>query len=110
MFDAPGREFIDIGAGPVTPTARNGLQDQIEILRSTNLAEAVVEELRLTENPEFNPRLRPPVVTVMDRVREFVTVPEWARDSLRDLGIMEPPSTGGPRPIPQKWRRWNVGS
>ncbi|MCU4653743.1 polysaccharide biosynthesis tyrosine autokinase [Roseibacterium sp. SDUM158016] len=101
MFDAPGREIIDIGAGPVTPTARNGLQDQIEILRSTNLAEAVVDELRLVENAEFNPRLRPPVVTVMDRVREFVTVPEWARDSLRDLGIMEPPSAGGPPPDPE---------
>jgi succinoglycan biosynthesis transport protein ExoP len=78
------------------------LQDQIEILRSTNLAEAVVEELRLDQNPEFNPRLRPPVVTVMDRVREFVTVPEWARDSLRDLGIMEPPSAGGPPPDPEE--------
>ena len=102
MFDAPGREIIDLGTGPVTPTARNGLQDQIEILRSTNLAEAVVEDLRLDQNPEFNPRLRPPTVTLVDRVREIVTVPEWARDSLRDLGIMEPPAAGGPPPDPEE--------
>jgi capsular exopolysaccharide synthesis family protein len=105
MFDAPGREIIDIGGSPVAPTTRDGLQDQIEVLRSTNLAEKVVAELGLTNNPEFNPRLRPDEVTLTDRVRDVVEVPDWARETLRDLGLMEPPAPPRPEPDPAEVAR-----
>ncbi|MGP1355872.1 GumC family protein [Roseicyclus sp.] len=102
MFDAPGREIIDIGATAQVPTARNGLQDQIEVLRSTNLAEKVVDELGLVQNPEFNPRLRPVEVTLVDRARDVVEVPDWARDSLMDIGVLSPPPPPRPDPDPEE--------
>jgi polysaccharide biosynthesis transport protein len=100
MFDAPGREIIDIGGAPAAPSTRDGLRDQIEVLRSTTLAAKVVEQLGLDRNPEFNPRLRPVAVSFTDRLREAVAVPDWATEALRDLGLMDPPPPPRPEPDP----------
>ena len=100
MFDAPGMDIIDIGNGATASRAQDGLQDQIEVLRSTNLAAKVVDELNLVNNPEFNPRLRPETVTTLDRVRGFFTIPDWVKDTLRDLGLMSPPPPPQPEPDP----------
>ncbi|MFO7907145.1 MAG: polysaccharide biosynthesis tyrosine autokinase [Pirellulaceae bacterium] len=102
MFDAPSMDIIDIGNGATTPVRQNGLQDQIEVLRSTNLAAKVVDELNLVNNPEFNPRLRSRTVTTLDRVRGFFTIPDWAKDTFRDLGLMSPPPPPQPEPDPEE--------
>jgi len=102
MFDAPSMDIIDIGRAATTPVRQNGLQDQIEVLRSTNLAAKVVDELNLVNNPEFNPRLRSRTVTTLDRVRGFFTIPDWAKNTLRDLGLMSPPPPPQPEPDPEE--------
>ena len=102
MFEAPESEIIDLGGRTPTPTARNGLQDQIEVLRSTNLAEKVVDDLGLERNPEFNPRLRTVEPGLLDRARDLVDVPEWAREMLRNLGLMSPPPPPRPEPDPEE--------
>jgi capsular exopolysaccharide synthesis family protein len=101
MFDAPGMDIIDIGNGATAPVRQDELQDQIEVLRSTNLAAKVVDELGLLANPEFNPRLRPETVTLTDRVRDLLTLPDWAQAQLRDLGLMPPPPPPQPEPDPE---------
>lgn len=91
MFDPPNAEIIDLGGGAVAPMRQDGLQDQIEVLRSSKLATRVVEDLNLTANPEFNPRLRPEEVTLWSRVEDLIVVPEWALEQLRNMGILAPP-------------------
>ncbi|MDJ1007875.1 MAG: polysaccharide biosynthesis tyrosine autokinase [Paracoccaceae bacterium] len=100
MFDQPGGDIIDLGGAATVPITQDALQDQIEILRSTNLVEKVVDELNLDRNPEFNPRLRPVEETLLDRVRDAVTVPEWVWEGLRDFGLIEPPAPPGAAPDP----------
>ncbi len=102
MFAAPENEIIDLGGRTPTPTARNGLQDQIEVLRSSNLAGKVVDDLGLERNPEFNPTLRTVEPRLIDRARGLVAVPEWAREALRDFGLMSPPPPPRPEPDPEE--------
>ncbi|MEM1146093.1 MAG: Wzz/FepE/Etk N-terminal domain-containing protein, partial [Pseudomonadota bacterium] len=102
MFDQPGSDILDLGGAPAVPFNQDALQDQIEILRSTNLVEKVVEELSLDRNPEFNPTLRPDEITLIDRVRDVVTVPEWAWEMLRDFGLIEPPAPPRAAPDPSE--------
>lgn len=60
-----------------------GIQDQIEILRSTVLTERVIEELKLDQSPVFNPTLVEPVPTLLDRIRDSVSLPPEINDFLR---------------------------
>lgn len=101
MFSAPENDIIDLGGRAATPMARTGLQDQIEVLRSSNLAEKVVDDLGLERNPEFNPTLRTVEPSFSDRAQDLVVVPEWARDALRDLGLISPPPPPRPEPDPE---------
>ena len=98
MFDAAGTEIIDLGNGAAAPIRQDDLQDQIEVLRSTNLVGKVVDALGLTADPELNPALRPVTLTLLDRVRGLFSVPDWAIETLRDFGILapEPPARAPP--------------
>lgn len=48
------------------------LTTQYEILRSNALAEQVIDELRLRDNPEFNPALRKQKPSIATRVKTFL--------------------------------------
>lgn len=98
MFEAPGTEIIDLGGGTIAPVKQDGLQDQIEVIRSTNLANRVVDQLNLTADPQFNPRLRPQEKTWIDQLKAQVVLPGWATDELRNLGLLPPPPPPAPEP------------
>jgi succinoglycan biosynthesis transport protein ExoP len=102
MFDPPNAEIIDLGGGAVAPMRQDGLQDQIEVLRSSNLALRVVQDLNLIANPEFNPRLRPEQVTLWSQAQELIAVPDWALEQLRDMGILPPPPPPEPEIDPEE--------
>lgn len=94
MFDIP-RANIQAGEDVVNTglSDRGALQNQIEVLRSTSLIKRVVADLRLDENPEVNPSLRPRVPTWRDRI----TLPPELEDLLIASGLRNPP---GPPPNP----------
>ena len=98
MFDAPSTEIIDLGGGAIAPIRQDGLQDQIEVLRSANLAARVVDQLRLVNSPEFNPRLRQEPDTLLRRLRAQVAIPDLVTNLLMDLGLREPPPPPAPEP------------
>ena len=56
------------------------LQDQIEILKSTVLAERVIADLKLDENPRFNPTLMVSVPTLRQKIMEYVSLPPEIND------------------------------
>lgn len=78
------------------------LEDQVEVLRSTNLIERVIDELNLDQNPQFNPRLRVPEPTLMDRISKVVALPPEVTDLAMTLGIVTPPP---PAPDPEEAAR-----
>ncbi|MBM9594029.1 GumC family protein [Roseitranquillus sediminis] len=94
MFDIP-RANVEAGEAVVnTALGRNGLQNQIEVLRSASLIKRVIEDLRLDQNPVFNPSLRPPRETWRNRV----TLPPEVEDIMLAWGLITPP---GPPPDPE---------
>jgi len=54
------------------------LNTEVEVLRSRGLADKVVDELRLTEDPEFNAALRPP--TLSARLKGLLKVETTEQD------------------------------
>ncbi len=78
------------------------LEDQIEVLRSTNLIERVILELDLDRNPEFNPSLREPEPTLIDRISSYVTLPPEVTGLAMNMGIIAPPP---PAPDPEEAAR-----
>ena len=60
MFGTQKAKVIDLQEILADPEfSKDTLQNEVEVLRSTSLIERVVEELRLREDPEFNPKLGP---------------------------------------------------
>ena len=66
------------------------LEDQVEVLRSTNLIERVIDVLDLAQHPEFNVRLRPQQESLIDRARDAVSFPPEILDILKNVGIIKP--------------------
>lgn len=95
MFDIP-RANVEVGREVVdrTSLAGSGLQNQIEILRSTSLTERVVDELRLDRDPRFNPALRPPPEPWTAKY----PIPPEVEDLLVTIGLVSIP---GPPPDPE---------
>ncbi len=62
--------------------SKDTLQNEVEVLRSTSLIERVVEEMRLREDPEFNPKLAAP----------GPRLPAVLANVARRLGLEAPPS------------------
>ncbi len=90
MFDIDQANVIDVGQAVVR--LDETLENQVEILQSTNLIERVMSDLRLTENAEFNPALRPARDTLGTRVRGLFTVPDGAKALLQNLGLIAVPA------------------
>lgn len=103
MFDVEGTESADVetilSGTQVTDT---NLQNQIEVLRSKNLVEKVVEQLALHQDPEFNPRLTPSERTYRSILSEWVVLPNWATELAQNYGLMAPPDAAQPAPDPEE--------
>ncbi|MEE4188157.1 MAG: exopolysaccharide transport family protein, partial [Roseobacter sp.] len=67
------------------------LEDQIQVLRSTVLIEKVVDDLRLDEDPEFNPFLRVPEPTFFEKAGAYVSFPPEVTEIARNIGLLTPP-------------------
>lgn len=89
MFDPQRTNVID-DVVEAEEFAKDTLQNQIQILRSNNLIERVVDDLKLDRYAEFNPTLRVEEDTAFDRVRKIIGMPPELRDLLRNLGILSP--------------------
>ena len=95
LFSPEQRNIVDLKEVLRQPT-NDGLRNQIEILRSTNLMLRVVDRLRLTARAQFNPALAGPPGG-LSRLRQFLSwrtyVPSGA---LAFLGIIPRPAVRDP--------------
>jgi polysaccharide biosynthesis transport protein len=57
MFDPQLREIAAGGRVPSAVSGEDGIQNEIQVLRSTSLMNRVIEELKLYEIAEFNPAI-----------------------------------------------------
>jgi uncharacterized protein involved in exopolysaccharide biosynthesis/Mrp family chromosome partitioning ATPase len=94
MFAAEKPNVIDLKDILADPAfSKDTLQNEIEVLRSTSLVDAVVARLDLTANPEFNPALRPG--SRLSVWLHDLTPPDWlaslARRFAPDVDIPPPP-------------------
>lgn len=64
MIDKPAGRLLERGESPGEPSREaldaSSVETEVEVLRSPAVAEAVVRELRLDRDPEFNAALSPP--------------------------------------------------
>ncbi len=67
------------------------LADQIHVLESTTLMNRVIDVLKLDQNKEFNPELREPEKTVLDRVNGVFGISGALTSVLQNFGILAPP-------------------
>ncbi len=94
IFDPERIQIIDLDSVIASPDiSSTGLQNQVEILRSATLLARVVDSLRLTQTPEFNPALRTDPPNPVERALARVPLPDPVLAVLRRLNI-EPPDTG----------------
>ncbi len=97
MFDLQSRNVVDVQQVLVRADGTDvSLQDEIEVLTSTNLIGRVVDRLDLASMPEFNPALRPPADTILTRLAGMFAKDAPAIEFLRDLGIVP----AAPDPLP----------
>ena len=75
-------------------TDRATMESEVEVLRSRSLAAKVVDELRLVDEPAFNPKLRPPRRSILSMLNPLNWIPsEWlAALTGEDAAHVEPPS------------------
>lgn len=91
MFDLQNRNVVNVDQLVVSSAiSENSLQNEIEILSSTKLIENVIEKLHLDRNPQFNPYLRARQATLLDKIRDLVTIPPEVLDLAKDIGIVAP--------------------
>ena len=89
MFDINASQVVDVGQSVVR--IDETLENQVEILQSTNLIERVIADLGLADHPEFNPALRVETETLVDRIRGYLSVRAMLRSVLEDRGLVAPP-------------------
>ncbi len=108
MFDLQSRNVVDVEQVLVRASGQDvSLQDEIEVLTSTNLIGRVVDRLQLADLPEFNPALRPPRETLMTRMMAQFDTGSPAFETLRDFGVLPAPmDVANPIPVePEDIRR-----
>jgi len=94
MFDLQKTNVVDLQQVLVDQEfSKDTLQNQIEVLRSTNLIERVVEELGLEKSAEFNPLLREKKQTLLDRLSEITGFS--LSELLKNFSVIEPETPRG---------------
>jgi len=75
----------NVGIDPVVSDLRpdaSVIRSEVDVLRSRWLAHRVVQDLNLANDPEFNPQLRPPEPSLLERVAAIDWLPQGLRDRL----------------------------
>jgi len=90
MFDIGETNIVDVGQAVVR--LDETLENQVEVLQSTALIERVVDRLDLQNHPAFNPALREVEESLLDGVRNAITIPPGLVEVLRNAGILAPPA------------------
>lgn len=99
LFDVPQLNVVNVEELLISgDRSRDGVTNEMEVLRSTRLAAAVIETLDLQADPAVNPALRPASASLLDRIRGF------AVDGLRAVGALPPPDAG-PVDLEERARR-----
>lgn len=89
LFEQDRMNIIDIQEVLIRGDASgDGLQNKIEIFRSTALLGRVVDRLKLNETAEFNPELRTGPPDLKERLRDLLKTPEIVTGALIDLGLI----------------------
>ncbi len=89
LFEPERVRIIDLDS--VIASADQGLQNQVEILRSATLLDRVLEMLRLNKSPEFNPKLVPSPPTYLERTVNRLGLPAPILKRLAEFGIVRTP-------------------
>lgn len=90
MIGTPDTNVINLQEIFVNPQfSKETLQNEMEVLRSTNLIERVVNELRLEYDPEFNPELQEEEFSVVEWMEENLPASSSAIQFLRNTSIIE---------------------
>ena len=93
------------------PVNRAHIESEMQVLTSRSLAAKVVDRLDLVNDPEFNPRLRPPSHSPLRRwlpgigLDPLGWIPERWRAALSGAGSADPPPPPTPEEIEQRARR-----
>ena len=73
MFDPQLREIAAGGRVPSAVLGEDGIQNEIQVLRSTSLLNRVIDDLKLYQMPEFNPALEQSGLSVVEAtLRSFL--------------------------------------
>jgi polysaccharide biosynthesis transport protein len=75
----------NVGIDPVVSDLRpdaNVIRSEVDVLRSRWLAHRVVQDLDLAHDSDFNPALRPPEPSLVDRLGASEWLPQLVRDRL----------------------------
>lgn len=92
MFDIPKSNVVNIQDVLVDQQFdASKLEDQIQVLRSTNLIERVIKELDLRQNPKFNPLIRNSKPTIIERVTLTDGTRAYIEDLLTSIGFKTSP-------------------
>ena len=98
IFDPERLKIIDLDNVVVAAdTSTTGMQNQVEILRSSVLLQRVVDILRLKDTPEFNPDLRLGPAPLFERIADRLSreidrlpLPTKAKALLIEVGVLKP--------------------
>ena len=92
MFDIQKANVVDLQEVLVDQEfSKDTLQNQIEILHSTNLIALVIDDLDLLSDPEFNARLRVKSETIFDRFSNIIEIPPQIDQWFLDWGLKSAP-------------------
>ncbi|WP_375257978.1 Wzz/FepE/Etk N-terminal domain-containing protein [Citreimonas sp.] len=92
VFQNTDNQLVDIeSVVSGVRTDFEGINTEIEVIRSRGLLESLVRELDLHEDPEFNPALRPPPQYSLDTL--IGPVIDAARTAASELGLPIAPPT-----------------
>ena len=92
MFDIQKANVVDLQQVLVDQEfSKDTLQNQIEILQSSNLIALVIADLGLTGDPEFNARIRTEEPGLWDRITGPFAMPPEIGDLMMDWGLKSAP-------------------
>lgn len=92
LFEEDRMNIIDIQEVLIRGDfTQDGLQNKIEIFRSTGLLNRVAERLKLNETPEFNAELRTGPPDLKERLGNLFGISAFISDTLADLGVINRP-------------------